>query len=282
MKHWGKKIFGISLLLFVLGASGLVWLFSKQEYFSFSLAQIDEQRTIQETFTSLNLTTDTADVVVTPSQLPTASVRLLGEANENQKESLQFVTEVTPDGTLKVEVQEKLHINLFFPVNGRLQIQVLLPEKTYEKIVVQTATGDIKTGILTAKEAKISSSTGDVELDGFTGEKLDIRTDTGDMKLAGVRSALEINSSTGEIDSLVLPELAHDVSIRTDTGDVRVKAEKQPTAAKLELSTDTGSIKTSWSPLSYEEKEEHQVKASVGTGGPTLTVESSTGDIRIQ
>lgn len=282
MKHWGKKIFGISLLLFVVGASGLIWLFAKQDYFSFSLAQVDEKRTIQEAFTALDVSTDTADITITPSKLSTASVRLLGEASEEQKERLQFVSEVTTDGTLKVEVREKLHINLFFPVSGRLQVQLLLPEKTYEKLAIQTATGDIQAGILTAKEAKLTSSTGDIQLDGFTGEKMDIRTDTGDMKLAGIRSALEIYSATGEIDSLVLPQLAQDVSIRTETGDIRVKVEEQPTAAKLELSTDTGSIKTTWSSLSYEEKEEHQVKASVGVGGPLLTVDTSTGDIRIQ
>jgi lia operon protein LiaG len=50
MSNWGKRLFGLSLLLFVIGASGLVWLFSKQEYFSFSLAKVDEQRTISQAF----------------------------------------------------------------------------------------------------------------------------------------------------------------------------------------------------------------------------------------
>jgi hypothetical protein len=34
--------------------------------------------------------------------------------------------------------------------------------------------------------------------------------------------------------------------------------------------------------LNYEQKEEHYVKASAGSGGSILSVKTSTGDIRIQ
>ncbi|MFP3389206.1 DUF4097 family beta strand repeat-containing protein [Brevibacillus sp. SIMBA_040] len=282
MKHWGKKIFGISLLLFLLGASGLVWMFTKQDYFSFSLAQVDEVRTIQEPFTSLEIATGMADVVITPSQSSTASVRLIGEASDQQRERIQFTSSVLSDGTLKVDVQEKFHVNLFLPVNGKLQVELSLPEKEYEKLDLSTATGDIKATKLSVKKTNIVSSTGDVELDGFTGDSLDIQTDTGDMKLSGIRSTVQIQTTTGEIDSLLLPELVHDVSIASETGDIRIKVDKEPVAASLDLSTETGSIKTSWKSLSYEQKSENKVNGSIGSGGPAVNVRSTTGDIRIQ
>lgn len=282
MSNLGKRLFRLSLLLFILGASGLVWLFSKQEFFTFSMQKVDEQRTIDQVVKRLELTTDTADVSITASNLSSPSVRLVGEVSQRQKERLQFLSEVTPDGTLRVEVREQLHVDLFFPGNGSLQLQVLLPEAIYEKISMETATGDIKSQALQAKKAKIHSSTGDVELDGFTGDLLDVETDTGDMNLASIRSSVKIDSSTGEVNKLVLPELVNDVEIETDTGDVRVWVAKQPAAATLTLESDTGDVGADWAPLSYEAKEEHLLKASVGTGGPTLSVKSSTGDIRIQ
>jgi DUF4097 and DUF4098 domain-containing protein YvlB len=207
---------------------------------------------------------------------------LVGEVSDKQKGRIQFLSEVTPDGTLKVEVREQPHIDLFFPGNGRLQLQVLIPEAQYEKIRMETATGDVETRALSAKTANIHSSTGDVEMDGYTGERLDVITETGDMKLANIRSILSIDSSTGEINKLQLSELTHDVDIQTDTGDVRISVDKEPAAVNLELESDTGDIDADWASLSYESKEEHHVKASVGNGGPTLTVRSSTGDIRIQ
>ncbi|WP_103108248.1 DUF4097 family beta strand repeat-containing protein [Brevibacillus reuszeri] len=282
MKHWGKKIFGISLLLFLLGASGLVWMFTKQDYFSFSLAQVDEVRTIQEPFTSLEIATGMADVVITPSQSSTASVRLIGEASDQQRERIQFTSSVLSDGTLKVDVQEKFHVNLFFPVNGRLQVELSLPEKDYEKLDLNTATGDIKASKLSVKKTNIVSSTGDIELDGLTGDLLDIHTDTGDMKLSGIRSTVQIQTTTGEIDSLLLPELVHDVTIESETGDIRIKVDKEPAAASLDLSTETGSIKNSWKSLSYEQKSENKVVGAIGSGGPAVNVRTTTGDIRIQ
>ena len=282
MKHWGKKIFGISLLLFLLGASGLVWMFTKQDYFSFSLAQVNEERTIEEPFTSLDVVSGTADVVITPSQLSTASVRLIGEASDQQRERIQFTSSVLSDGTLKVNVQEKFQVNLFFPVYGKLQVELSLPEKDYEKLDLNTATGDIKASKLKVKKTNIVSSTGDIELDGLTGDSLDIHTDTGDMKLSGIRSTVQIQTTTGEINSLLLPELVHDVSIESETGDIRIKVDKEPVAASLDLSTETGSIKTSWKSLSYEQKSENKVTGSIGSGGPTVNVRTTTGDIRIQ
>lgn len=282
MKHWGKKIFGISLLLFLLGASGLVWMFTKQDYFSFSLAQVNEVRTIQEPFTSLEIATGMADVVITPSQSSTASVRLIGEASDQQRERMQFTSSVLSDGTLKVDVQEKFHVNLFFPVNGRLQVELSLPEKDYEKLDLNTATGDIKASKLSVKKTNIVSSTGDIELDGLTGDLLDIHTDTGDMKLSGIRSTVQIQTTTGEIDSLLLPELVHDVTIESETGDIRIKVDKEPAAASLDLSTETGSIKNSWKSLSYEQKSENKVVGAIGSGGPAVNVRTTTGDIRIQ
>ncbi|WP_289135230.1 DUF4097 family beta strand repeat-containing protein [uncultured Brevibacillus sp.] len=281
MKHWGKKIFGISLLLFLLGASGLVWMFTKQDYFSFSLAKVDEVRTIQEPFTSLEVATGMADVVITRSQASTA-MRLIGEASDQQRERMQFTSSVLSDGTLKVDVQEKFHVNLFFPVSGRLQVELSLPEKDYEKLDLNTATGDIKASKLSVKQTNIVSSTGDIELDGLTGDLLDIHTDTGDMKLSGIRSTVQIQTTTGEIDSLLLPELVHDVSIESETGDIRIKVDKEPAAASLDLSTETGSIKTSWKSLSYEQKSENKVVGSIGSGGPTVNVRTTTGEIRIQ
>jgi len=282
MKHWGKKIFGISLLLFLLGASGLAWMFTKQDYFSFSLAQVDEVRTIQEPFTSLDVATGMANVVITPSQSSTASVRLIGEASDQQRERIQFTSSVLSDGTLKVNVQEKFQVNLFFPVYGKLQVELSLPEKDYEKLDLNTATGDIKASKLKVKKTNIVSSTGDIELDGLTGDSLDIHTDTGDMKLSGIRSTVQIQTTTGEINSLLLPELVHDVSIESETGDIRIKVDKEPVAASLDLSTETGSIKTSWKSLSYEQKSESKVTGSIGSGGPAVNVRTTTGDIRIQ
>ncbi|WP_409178090.1 DUF4097 family beta strand repeat-containing protein [Brevibacillus fortis] len=282
MRNLGKRLFGISLLLFIIGVCGIIWLFTKQENFSFSLKQVNEERMIEQEVKAIELLTEVADVEIMASKQPKASVRMVGEVSEQQQERLEFRSVVSPDGTLLVELRERPHVNMFYPRNGKVKLELFLPEKVYEHVQLETMTGDIKSGMLRAKNTKISSSNGDVDVLGYEGEELNVQTVTGDINLANVRSAVVIESSTGEIDKLTMPELTHDVSIRTDTGDIRVTVAKEPAAAQLEVTTDTGGIETTWSNLTYEKDEEYKVKASIGAGGPKMTVRSSSGDVRIQ
>ncbi|MED1783692.1 DUF4097 family beta strand repeat-containing protein [Brevibacillus fortis] len=282
MRNLGKRLFGISLLLFIIGVCGIIWLFTKQENFSFSLKQVNEERMIEQEVKAIEVRTEVADVEIMASKQPKASVRMVGEVSEQQEERLEFRSVVSPDGTLLVELRERPHVNMFYPRNGKVKLELFLPEKVYEHVQLETMTGDIKSGMLRAKNTKISSSNGDVDVLGYEGEALNVQTATGDINLANVRSAVTIESSTGEIDKVTMPELTHDVSIRTDTGDIRVTVAKEPAAAQLEVTTDTGGIETTWSNLIYEKDEEYKVKASIGSGGPKMTVRSSTGDVRIQ
>ncbi|TQK73633.1 putative adhesin [Brevibacillus sp. AG162] len=282
MRNLGKRLFGISLLLFIIGICGIIWLFTKQENFSFSLKQVNEERMIEQEVKAIEVLTEAVDVEIMASKQPKASVRMVGEVSEQQQERLEFRSVVSPDGTLLVELRERPHVNMFYPRNGKVKLELFLPEKVYEQVQLETMTGDIKSGMLRAKNTKISSGNGDVDVSGYEGEVLDVQTATGDINLANVRAAVVIESSTGEIDKLTMPELTHDVSIRTDTGDIRVTVAKEPAAAQLEVTTDTGAIETTWSNLSYEKNEEYKVKASIGSGGPKMTVRSSSGDVRIQ
>jgi len=102
------------------------------------------------------------------------------------------------------------------------------------------------------------------------------------MLLIDVHAALAVESSTGDVNKLVLTELSRDVEIRTDTGDVRISAVQKPADAHIELESDTGDIRVDWPQLAYERKEKGHVKASIGAGGSTLSVKTATGDIRIQ
>lgn len=282
MRNGGKKLFGFCLLLFVVGAAGLVWLFAKQEQFAYALKAVNEERIVAPSISALELSTDTADVLIGKSNQSAAIVRLVGEASDEEMERLKFSSDAGTDGTLRVHVREQPRFSLFFMGNGHLQVQVLLPDAVYEKISLDTATGDIRSEAIQAKQARVASSTGDIDLAGFHGDHLSIQTDTGDMKLIDVDSALTVTSSTGNLNKLVLTELSRDVEIRTDTGDVRISATHKPAAASLELESDTGDIQVDWPQLTYERKEEHHVQASVGTGGSTLFIKTATGDIRIQ
>ncbi|MEJ8545757.1 DUF4097 family beta strand repeat-containing protein [Brevibacillus borstelensis] len=284
MRRMINLLFGFFCLLFLVGAIGLVWQLKQNPEFKVDRKTVSELRTIDQPIKGVEVETDIADVVLTTSNLSNATARMVGEADSKRLDKIEFTTEVTPDGILQVKLREpnEFQLGFVFFQQADLQLQVIIPDAVYDKIAVNSGTGDFRINAIKAKEGTLRTSTGDIELAGFEGEALTLRTDTGEMDISSVSAKVDASSSTGDIDSLQLKDMKHDVNIRTDTGNVTVSLLKLPEAAKMELSTSTGDIKADWPQMSYTEKEEHRVAGSVGTEGPTLTVSSSTGNIRIR
>ncbi|QQE73313.1 DUF4097 family beta strand repeat protein [Brevibacillus composti] len=289
MRKIMNSLFGFFCLLFLVGLIGLIWQYSQQPDMGFRFEQVREERAITMPFTAIELETDTADVVLSISKTSQASAKMVGEVSSSRKGKQEFITEVTPDGTLHVSLKEQQlnYVGIKLPFNsdfgmGKLELQLTLPELVYEQVVARSGTGDIRAGRLKAKQARLQSSTGDVELEGFEGDVLEVKTDTGDMDLPAVTAKVQLVSSTGDVKRLQLNAFTNDADIHTDTGDVHVTIRPLPDSAQLDLASDVGDVEADWPRLDYTEKGRHRLIGSVGSEGPKLTVRSSTGDIRIQ
>ncbi|WP_421616905.1 DUF4097 family beta strand repeat-containing protein [Brevibacillus sp. TJ4] len=267
-----KRSFQFCLLLFVVGLGGMLWLFVQRDPFAVSLLPVNEQHTIAESVKALQVSTSTADVILSPSQSDQTSIRLSGRVVQARKDDLQLNSEVTPDGTLHVEVRELREMEMLWTDNRYLQLEIFLPatETGYDSVHIQTSTGDIQTGALSAKRGDIRSSTGDILVGGFTGEEVELATQTGDIILENLRAALRAKSSTGDVEVRRMPEFVHDVSIATNTGDVELSVIAQPTSARLRLLSDTGDVRVDWPQVMETDT------------APALSVETVTGDIWIQ
>jgi hypothetical protein len=267
-----KRMFQFCLLLFLVGLGGMAWLFVQGNPFHTAMTQVEDERTIAGTVKALQISTSRVDVVVSASHSNQASVRLSGMVPESRQQEVTLHSELAPDGTLQVEVKELQGATGFWHDDTHLQLEVLLPETAdgYGSIRIDTATGDIRTDSLSAKQASIRTETGDVALGGFIGEALELSTETGDIDLKNVTGALRAQSTTGDVDVHHVPELLHDIWIVTDTGDVRLSVAKQPQSANLRLVSHTGDVSLEWP------------QTTVRDAGPSLTVETTTGDIWIQ
>lgn len=266
-----KRLFQFCLLLFVVGLGGMVWLFVQRDPFTVSLFPVNEQHTIAESVKALQVSTSTTDVILSPSQSDQTSIRLSGRVVQTSKDSLQLNSEVTPDGTLHVEVRELHETGMLWTDHRYLQLEIFLPAtEAYDSVRIHTSTGDIRTGTLSAKQGDIRSSTGDILVGGFTGEEVELATETGDISVENLRAALRAQSTTGDVEVRRMPEFVHDVSIATNTGDVELSVITPPAAAKLRLLSNAGDVRVDWPPTSEDET------------APALSVETVTGDIRIR
>lgn len=272
MTRWLKRLFRFFLLIFIVGAVGLIWLFSQKDTLIEAGTAIDEQRTIEQAVKGVEITTSRVDVEVMRSNIPTARIGLVGKLSEEQRKHIQLQSEVLADGNLQVKVIEQQGANLFFMGRSWLKLQVVLPESdaSYGRLRVKTDTGDVNIHTVSAKQGGVSSSTGDIDLIGFNGDTLEVKTETGDINMIDTQADMQITSTTGDVDVLNIPELLHPLKVRTETGDVQITFAKQPAAVDLNLEASIGDIEVGWTKGSYNE------------GGPSLSVKTSTGDIRIQ
>lgn len=272
--------------------------------------------TVEEEFSRVSITTDTADVEFRRSE--DGSCRVISYEPKNLKHSVAVV-----DGILTVKVEDSRrwyeHISFFSFSTPRLT--VYLPEKEYAELTVSTTTGDISipadisvgsmelsvsTGDVQCKASargiiRIRATTGDLTLEGVTAERIELRATTGDLKVtsASCIKDLQLRVTTGDIvlsdvrcESLVsngstggirmTDVLASgDVSVTCGTGSIRLEA---CDAGSLSLTTNTGDVKGSLRTGKRFDAETNtgsvRVPSSVAEGGG-CRIRTGTGDIRI-
>lgn len=126
---------------------------------------------------------------------------------------------------------------------------------------VRGGTGDIRLGIMEG-DLNVSTSTGDIQVDYVYGEVAQLETSTG-----SIVSTLEIPEETEN-------------RIKSSTGDITLYLRGE-ISTHLWADVGTGKIELDGLDLLLEQMEERRVVGILGRGESRLTVQTSTGDIRI-
>lgn len=182
----------------------------------------------------------------------------------------------TTRDTVEIEVERKgLHLNIlgFF----RSSLTVHLPEKIWESLEVEVASGLITADQVTAEELSLTTSSGNLELSELQAEELKVTAGSGNITLVDVAAAdldatvgsgnlvvdgfttdqFKFQSGSGRVDltsgegelagstgsgdiSLTLDQLLHPVSLEAGSGRLKVDAEQ--ILANLDLKVGSGSI----------------------------------------
>jgi hypothetical protein len=127
-----------------------------------------------------------------------------------------------------------------------------------ESFTVETGSGDIYAEQVGSGDVKAQTGSGSIELKNVSGG-LKAHTGSGDIKLSGQPKA--------------------DWRIGTGSGGVEIWADKS--AFTLDASTGSGEIKTDREMLVQGSVEKHHISGKINGGGPTVRVETGSGDIRI-
>lgn len=72
-----------------------------------------------------------------------------------------------------------------------------------------------------------------------------------------------------------------DLTIKTDTGNIIVNANKQPASAFISIKKDTGNSKVDWDGFSVNKETENHIEGVIGSGDIKISMESETGNIKL-
>jgi hypothetical protein len=144
-------------------------------------------------------------------------------------------------------------------------------------LAIETTSGEVQADGELA-DPRVTTVSGDVELDGTVGE-LEARSISGALSVTDARDArLRIESTSGDVEFAgALAAGASEIS--NISGDVRVRLD-EPDDLRLDLRSTSGDLESDL-PLRDVERERRSLRGSVGDGGSTLAISTTSGDIEV-
>ncbi len=214
--------------------------------------------TVSDSFDSIVIDTDTADITFLPSENGECKVVC------NEKENLNHTVEVV-DGVLTVKRIDTRkwyeHIQIFS--FGKTSVTVYLPQSEYKSLSIGADTGDVSIpNNFKFDSIDVILSTGNVNCHASASNKIEIRTSTGHINIDNVSvGGLELSVSTGKV-SVSSVVCDGDVKLKASTGDTTLS---NITCENLTSSASTGKL----------------IMNNVIASG-NFDIERDTGDVRFE
>ena len=178
---------------------------------------VTNTHTVAEAFTSISVNTDTAEVVLVPSNGDACAV----VCHEYEKE-LHSVK--VADGTLKIELQDTRKWYDYIGINfGTSKITVYIPKGEYGALTVKTQTGSTTVPQdFRFESIKVTQSTGHIKCYASASGAVGLKTTTGHIRVKGITAgAMDISVSTGEI-RVRSATVDGDIKLKASTGDAEL------------------------------------------------------------
>jgi hypothetical protein len=149
-------------------------------------------------------------------------------------------------------------------------------------VQLHTGSGDVEADHLTgALQAEAGS--GNMRLSELSGGDDRVRTGSGDIEIRDVTAPLAVQTGSGDLRAE--GTMAGPWDLRTGSGDIELRLPSQSNF-ELDATTSSGSIVVD-RPLTMTvqgnlEHAHKNVRGTVGSGGPQLTIHTGSGDVHIQ
>jgi DUF4097 and DUF4098 domain-containing protein YvlB len=230
-----NKLF-VSLVPLLIVAGCISLLFKQGNVFEKS----NNKKVIEDlSFTNIAVLTENAAVVIVPTKDSVATVEYSGKTKKNKR----FIFEADVKGdTLSVQFKEKRKWFIHFGFSSLdLTLKVHLPEKQYDRLLVETDNGRIIAEQLQAKDITLETDNGRIELKHVDAKAVNVKSDNGRIVLEDVTGQMKAKTDNGQI-SVITNDLDQSIDLETDNGRIEIQTEKEPTNAIIDAKTDNGRV----------------------------------------
>ncbi len=275
-----KLLFFTAIILILIGAIIFTiimslnnWDFRKLSTFKYETNSYEHTGEIK----NIIIETTTADITIVPIVVSVQHSAVECYELENASHSVSF-----ENGNLVIKEMDNRQWYNYIGINlGSPKITIYVPFQAFDKISIQTSTGDISAEMLHANEIALSVSTGDIALSNVScTNDMNINVTTGKTNLSNVKC--ENLTSTGNTGNAKLNDVIvrDTMTVKRSTGDVQLEdCDAHIIDIKASTGDVTGSLLTG---------KVFTVKTSTGrinvpenSHGGTCNITTTTGNIRI-
>jgi DUF4097 and DUF4098 domain-containing protein YvlB len=123
----------------------------------------------------------------------------------------------------------------------------------------------------------VNTGSGDIHIDGTGEGDVKAQTGSGNIELKNVHGGLRAGTGSGEIKVAGTPSNPWHL----ETGSGNVEFWPGNSGFTLDASTGSGSVHTEHEMLTQGSMDHHHIVGKIGGGGPTVRIETGSGDIRV-
>ncbi|MFY9558640.1 MAG: DUF4097 family beta strand repeat-containing protein [Terriglobales bacterium] len=144
----------------------------------------------------------------------------------------------------------------------------------------QTGSGNVR-GRQISGPARVKAGSGDIEIEEVGEGDVDIRTGSGNITVSGINGGFRAEAGSGDIRANGSPKSLW--SIRTGSGNVDLRVPSEA-AFDVDISSNSGTVVVDHpvtTTVQGRVQERKSVVGKVRNGGPTISVHTGSGDIRL-
>jgi lia operon protein LiaG len=256
MREWVRNTMLLGVLL--VGAGGGVLACGG---FGTHLQDYDLQKTLDGAdVKALAVNSRDVNVQIVPGDGDKITAHFYGRGKAN---SYELVTRSSEgEATFEIDRPDTINNWGWFGNRIELHLDVTVPRKMYDRLRLNSSSGDVELRDLQAKQFAVETSSGDLNAEKTEGDQLVFKTSSGDLTTQGMQAAksVELRTSSGSIKSNDLK--AATVDAESSSGDLALR----DVIGVVRATTSSGKMELQ----------------SVDSANGTIEAHSSSGDVAIR